>query len=108
MSVSSSTQSAPPHSGPWWKHRLMWLVVGGPAAVVVASFVTVYLAVTHPDPVYSDAQRTKQPALQPADEAGQSSPSPSGMAPAMQARNHAATGGVAKPAPASVPPGAAQ
>ena len=49
-----------------------------------------------------------QPALQPADEAGQSSPSPSGLAPAMQARNHAATGGVAKPAPASVPPGAAQ
>ena len=38
-------------SGPWWKFPHMWLVVGGPAVVVVASFVTLYLAITRPDPV---------------------------------------------------------
>ncbi len=108
MSASFSPPSAPPHSGPWWKHRLMWLVVGGPAAVVLASFVTLYLAITHPDPVYSDAPRSPQASLPPADAAAQSSASPSGLAPAMQARNHAATGGVVKPAPASAPPGPAR
>jgi hypothetical protein len=30
---------------PWWRYRMVWLVVGGPAAVVVASFVTLFLAV---------------------------------------------------------------
>lgn len=75
-------------TGSWWKVGHMWLVVGGPLVVVVASFVTLYLAIHTPDPVYSDRPDPTGHALQPADEAGPA------LAPAMQARNHAATGGV--------------
>ena len=81
--------SQEPASGPWWKYGHMWLVVSGPAIVVVAGFFTLYLAISRPDPVYTDAQRvvvTRQ-------QTGTSS-TPATLAPAMQARNHAATGGV--------------
>ncbi len=59
---------------PWWRIKMVWLVVGGPLAVVVASFVTLAIAIGHPDPVL-----TAGPAAQGAD------------MPAVQARNHAAT-----------------
>lgn len=85
MTVSTST---PPT--PWWKVGPMWLVVGGPSIVVVASFVTLYLAIRTPDPVYVDPPRPGVAAPTPADEHE--------LTPAMQARNHAATGGVAKAA----------
>ena len=39
---------------PWWKFGHVWLVISGPAIVVVAGFVTLYLAVTRPDPVVSE------------------------------------------------------
>lgn len=78
--------SSPP--SPWWKVGSMWLVVGGPLIVVVASFVTLYLAIRTPDPVYVDPPRPGVAAPTPADEHE--------LTPAMQARNHAATGGVAK------------
>ncbi len=94
MSSPSRADQAMPHSGPWWKHRLMWLVVGGPAVVVVASFVTLYLAISRPDPVYSDAQRPDATIEQPTSERGRAE-----LTPAMQARNHAATGGVNTPSP---------
>ena len=54
---------------------MMWLVLGGPAAVVLASLVTVGIAWTHVDPVIdttSDGPKSQ-------------------LAPAVQARNHAAT-----------------
>ncbi|QTD44223.1 hypothetical protein [Ottowia testudinis] len=99
MSSIVRADSAAAHSGPWWRHRLMWMVVGGPLIVVVASFVTLYLAISRPDPVYSDAQRRPDaPVLQPADEQGKAE-----LTPAMQARNHAATGGVPPAVAASAP-----
>jgi hypothetical protein len=61
---------------PWWRVRMVWLVVGGPLIVVVASFVTLTIALTHPDPVLTPA-----PAATTAD------------TPAIQARNHAAAPG---------------
>ena len=36
---------------PWWRVRMLWLVVGGPLAVVVASFATLAIALSYPDPV---------------------------------------------------------
>ena len=60
-------------SAPWWRHRMMWLVVGGPLAVVVAALATAVIAVRGADTVITDTQ-------------------PAGSAtPAVQARNHAAT-----------------
>ena len=59
---------------------MVWMVIGGPAVVVVAGFVTFYLAVSAPDPVLPTY--------------GKSSAEPKGIthAPALQGRNHAATG----------------
>jgi len=52
MNTLSTPETAPAEvSKPWWKYRMMWLVVGGPAIVVVASFFTLYLALHLPDPV---------------------------------------------------------
>ena len=102
MSTLPSSPAVAPHSGPWWKHPIMWMVVGGPTVVVVASFITLYLAISRPDPVYSDARRPDAPVVQPADEVGKAE-----LTPAMQARNHAATGGLPKgaeaPASAAAP-----
>ncbi|MGB3069252.1 MAG: nitrogen fixation protein FixH [Ottowia sp.] len=78
-------------SGPWWKYGHMWLVVGGPLVVVVASFITLYLAVSRPDPVYADTPRAGAQTQQPADGHDPS------LTPAMQARNHAASPESGKP-----------
>jgi hypothetical protein len=60
---------------PWWRHGIMWLVVGGPATVVVAGIVTAVIAVNGADIVIDD-----------------NAPSRNGAdAPAVKARNHAAT-----------------
>lgn len=36
---------------PWWKHGHVWLVISGPAVVVVAALFTAWIAVRHADPV---------------------------------------------------------
>ncbi|WP_137896028.1 nitrogen fixation protein FixH [Ramlibacter sp. 2FC] len=72
---------------PWWKHGHVWLLIAGPAIVVVAGFVTLFLALRTPDPVIGGHG--------PAQQAGQAA-----LAPALQARNHAATGVPAQPAAA--------
>lgn len=38
-------------SAPWWRHPIMWMVVGGPAIVVVAALYTAWLAMRSPDPI---------------------------------------------------------
>ena len=74
-------------SGPWWRYGHVWLVIAGPALVVVASFITLYLAITRPDPVLApDEYRPGGQISKSADGSAAS------LAPAVQARNHAATG----------------
>jgi uncharacterized protein len=72
---------------PWWKFGHVWMVVGGPAIVVVASFVTLYLAISRPDPVTEENYYQKGLEINKTLEGSASS-----TAPAMHARNHAATG----------------
>jgi uncharacterized protein len=81
---------------PWWKFGHVWLVIAGPAIVIVAGFFTLYLAIRTPDPVIStEAQRRLAEVSRPdADGAAAAS----SLAPAVQARNHAATGVPAGPA----------
>lgn len=67
---------------PWWRYRMLWLVIAGPLLVVVASLVTAYVAIKGQDPVLirdetADSQRGKT--------------EPDALTPAVQARNHAAT-----------------
>jgi hypothetical protein len=69
---------------------MVWLVAGGPAVVVVASFFTLALAIRHPDPPLDlHASPTQRAADddEPADVRARS-----GDMPALIARNHAATG----------------
>ena len=84
-------------SVPWWKFGHVWLVLSGPAVVVVASFVTLYLAVTRPDPVVSEDYYQK------GIEINKTLGAAASLAPALHARNHAATGAVPNPAAATNP-----
>ena len=81
-------------TAPWWKFGHVWLVVAGPAVVVVASFVTLYLAVTRPDPLVTEDYYRKGIEINKTLEAEGNAAS---LAPALQARNHAATGVVPTP-----------
>jgi predicted signal transduction protein with EAL and GGDEF domain len=60
---------------PWWKLPIVWMVIGGPAIVVVACAITVTIAYTRVDPVLD----TSQGHVRSAEEL-----------PAHKARNHAA------------------
>lgn len=92
--LSRSTGADLPSSGPWWRHPMMWLVLGGPAIVVVASMATLTLAVTHPDPVV-EHRGSDGTVRQAAEDAGETHGTigAAALEPAMKARNHAATGG---------------
>lgn len=87
-------REVPQEGQPWWRFGLVWMVVAGPALVVVAGCLTLYIAVSHPDPVLQITPRNKLQERQ-------------GIthAPAMQGRNHAATGELppATRAPATAP-----
>jgi len=74
---------------PWWKYSFVWMVIAGPAIVVVASFVTLYLAVSRPNEIVNE--QTYRVGKQ-SDQTIEQRRKDSGMAPAMQGRNHAATG----------------
>jgi len=93
-----NTLSDPGQTLPWWKYGHLWMVIGGPLLVVIASFITLYLALSSPNPVYTD--RAGNQSAEDHDGKGN-------MTPAMLARNHAATGGVAPNAAASAPAPAA-
>ena len=74
-------------TAPWWQFGHVWLVISGPAAVVLASFFTLYLAITGVDPVVDENYYRKGIEIN-RTLAGQAD----NLAPAIQARNHAATG----------------
>jgi hypothetical protein len=43
----------------WFQEPYVWMVVGGPLLVVLASVVTVVLAVRHPDPVLNERRASQ-------------------------------------------------
>ncbi|QNP50630.1 FixH family protein [Diaphorobacter aerolatus] len=72
---------------PWWRFGHVWLIIAGPAIVVVAGFVTLWLAISRPDPVveedyYQRGLRINETLREQKDRA---------MMPALKGRNHAAT-----------------
>lgn len=71
---------------PWWTFGHLWMVIAGPALVVAASCFTFYLAAVKADPVVDENYYRNGAALSKA-----ASPQP-GMVPAMQGRNHMASG----------------
>lgn len=68
--------AAPQPTVTWWRVPMVWLVIGGPAIVVVASFITLALAILNPDPVLQVERASNASEM-----------------PAVQGRNHAATAG---------------
>ncbi|MCE1249878.1 MAG: FixH family protein [Comamonadaceae bacterium] len=88
MQTTPTPAAAPAQpTQPWWKYGHVWMLIAGPAIVVVAGFVTLWLAVRQPDPVIAEdyyrqgLEINKTLAAQ----------GEKGLAPAMQGRNHAAT-----------------
>lgn len=88
MQVEPITETKTPDV--WWRSGYAWMVISGPLIVMVASFITLYFAISTPDPAIENyyvkgleinktleaEEHLKQEAL----------------APAQKARNHAATG----------------
>ena len=72
--MSDPRTTEPEATVAWWRLPIVWMVIAGPAIVVVAGFATLGLAIANPDPVI-----TAPPAASRAD------------LPAVQGRNHAAT-----------------
>lgn len=71
---------------PWWRHGHVWLLIAGPAAVIVAGVVTTVIALARPDPVVAEDYYRRgieiNKTLAAQDKA---------LLPAVQGRNHAAT-----------------
>lgn len=72
---------------PWWKYGYVWLLISGPLLVIIAGFITLYLAITRPDPVTDENYYQKGIEINKTLDEQRDS-----LAPANQARNHAATG----------------
>lgn len=51
MSIEKSPRT---ETTPWWRIGMVWLVLGGPATVVVAGIVTAVIAYHGADPVVQD------------------------------------------------------
>ena len=71
---------------PWWKHGHVWLVIAGPAAVVIAGVVTAVIAVRGADPVVEADYYRRGIEINKTLAAGERA-----RLPAVQGRNHAAT-----------------
>jgi len=80
--------SAPSEPGaPWWRFGIVWLALGGPAVVVVASVATFAIAARHADTVVVESPPPAAHGLSDASARLGTPPT----APALQGRNHAAT-----------------
>jgi hypothetical protein len=73
---------------PWWRVPMVWVVLSGPASVVVASLATAVIAWKHIDPVIAV---TPSGALRAGDDVSAPTRSHDALAPALKARNHAAS-----------------
>lgn len=83
-SPSAAAEDARP--APWWRFGHVWLVLAGPAIVIVAGFVTLWLAVRSPDALVAEDYYRRGIQINRTLEGGDRA-----LLPAMQGRNHAAT-----------------
>jgi uncharacterized protein len=73
-------------SRPWWKFAHLWMVIAGPVLVVIASFVTLFLAIRTPETIVVDGAQPQSGSEQSVREKQSAN-----LLPAMTARNHAAS-----------------
>jgi hypothetical protein len=86
MSSNPAAGTVPSPAAPWWKFGHVWLIIAGPAIVIVAGFITLWLAVSRPDPVVAEDYYRQGIEINKTLTAPEKS-----LAPAMKGRNHAAT-----------------
>jgi hypothetical protein len=89
--VATIRPAGPPHLAdrpePWWRHGMLWLVIATPMVAVVASVAVAVLAWEG-----GAAELAPLAGTSPArHQAGADPPAKTPTAPALQARNHAAT-----------------
>ncbi len=77
-------------NAPWWRVPMVWVVIAGPLAVVVASLLTAVIAWRHIDPVILEAGSGRVVGRAGDDVAVPADPKDA-LAPAQRARNHSAT-----------------
>ena len=82
--TTSTTAATPP--APWWRFGMVWMVIAGPAVVVVAGLVTAWIAINGADTLVSTDYYRRGIEINKT------------LLPAVQGRNHAAT-----PVPGSPP-----
>jgi hypothetical protein len=92
FAMSTVSSSATPAAAPWWKFGHVWLVLAGPLVVIVAGFITLWLAMSRPDPVVAEDYYQRGIDINKTLEHPEKS-----LAPAMKGRNHAATPPEAQP-----------
>ena len=81
--AAAAAAAAAPASEPspaWWRVGMVWLVLGGPAVVVVAAIGTAVVAYLGADEVLVETPSARHAPVR-----------PTGQTPALIARNHAAT-----------------
>jgi uncharacterized protein len=83
---------------PWWREAYVWLVIGGPLAVIVAGLVTAYIAVSNPDPVIDQSNYKKSAVTRAQSDGVLTAAELAALQPAQKGRNHAAAPVVPKPA----------
>ncbi len=79
---------------PWWQFGHVWMVISGPLLVILACIVTFYFVASSPNEIVTDEAYQQIMELKRAQGSKMMS---GGDAPALQARNHAATGVVPVP-----------
>jgi uncharacterized protein len=82
-----SKQDPSDSPAPWWKFGYVWLVISGPAVVVVAGFATLWLAIANPETLVAQDYYRQGVEINKTLAAERAR----ALTPANQGRNHAAT-----------------
>lgn len=96
MSMAQPPLAAQMAPAPWWKFGYVWMVIAGPAIVVVAGFATLWLALANPETLVAEDYYRQGIEINKTLAAEKDK----SLMPAVQGRNHAATPPGATPAPA--------
>ncbi|WP_374593397.1 hypothetical protein [Aquabacterium sp.] len=88
MKAAMTPASQEVMTAPWWRNTMIWLVVSGPLAVVIACVVTAVFIIKHPDPPLPPEVVQQHPADDEATAMRQATSV--ATSPAMSVRNHAA------------------
>lgn len=80
------SNAAVQNTQPWWKYGYVWLVISGPAIVVVAGFYTLWLAISSPNQILTDDSERRKAEIN-----YKLGGKEITLMPALNGRNHAAT-----------------